>query len=141
MNAIQKQKMYRAMCVVAGLGIVAAGYAMYAHFATGGSFCNINAQFNCDIVNRGIYSELFGVPVAFFGLLSYVAILLFCIEQFRDHRRKIKLLLAALIGVAVGFSAHLAWISHVLLNTWCIVCLTSYALTAILAILFALAEI
>ena len=129
------------MCVFASLGILAAGYALYSHYASGSSFCNLNAQFNCDIVNRGVYSEFFGVPVAFFGLVAYAFILLLCVEQFRDHRRKIKLALALMLGIAVGFDAHLAWISHVLLNTWCIVCLTSYFITAVLAALFACAEI
>lgn len=44
-----------------------------AHYETSsaGSFCNIDDYWNCDRVNKSVFAEIFGVPVAILGFLYY----------------------------------------------------------------------
>lgn len=117
-------------------------YAAYIHFSTSiSSICNLNAQFNCDIVNKGLYSEVFGLPVAVLGLFGYLWFFALATQMLNYPQRHTKLLFAASIAFAVGFSLHLAWISNVLLATWCLVCVASYVCTLAIFGLFAWREI
>eukprot|EP01112_Ceratiomyxa_fruticulosa_P021350 TRINITY_DN7477_c0_g1_i1.p1 TRINITY_DN7477_c0_g1~~TRINITY_DN7477_c0_g1_i1.p1 ORF type:complete len:371 (+),score=63.24 TRINITY_DN7477_c0_g1_i1:113-1225(+) len=43
-------------------------YLVYGHYHTSSS-CDITPSFSCSVVNTSTYSELFGVPVAVFGVL------------------------------------------------------------------------
>ena len=122
--------------VAAVVGIVASGESILAHYSiVSSTFCTINATFNCDVVNKSEYSELFGIPVSVFGLIAYLAALLFSIWL---RLRKEERVLTGLLLLAVGgftFSLYLTSIEAFVLYTWCIVCLTSQA--SILAILIA----
>ena len=37
-----------------------------------GSFCNINDYWNCDRVNKSVFAEILGIPVAILGLFYYL---------------------------------------------------------------------
>jgi uncharacterized membrane protein len=56
---------------VAGMGVAA--YLVFIHFRGGQYFCG--GIGDCDYVNSSPYAVVLGVPVALFGLLTYVAIL------------------------------------------------------------------
>lgn len=141
LTGVKRLTAYKAMCVFAALGIIVAGYSLYTHFSLSSSFCNFGEKLNCDMVNRGTYSEMFGIPIAFFGIIAYIFQLVLAKEQITHPRRSIKLLLAASLGVALAFSAHLAWISSELLETWCVACIASYVITAALAGIFFVTEV
>lgn len=139
---VKHQTAYRAISILAILGLLTSIYATYLHFSSApSSICNINESFNCDIVNKGDYSEIFGVPVSVIGFFGYIWILALAREMLRDPRREIRLLFTATIAFAAGFQAHLAWISSQLLQTWCIVCIGSYVATFLILSLFIADEI
>ncbi|OGH68141.1 MAG: hypothetical protein A3C15_01980 [Candidatus Magasanikbacteria bacterium RIFCSPHIGHO2_02_FULL_50_9b] len=136
-----RRRAYQIIIAIAALGFLVAAYATVLHFQTGPStLCNLGEGFDCDKVNRGVYSEMWGVPVSVLGMAGYVIIALLARELLASPRRRLKILLAASIAFALGFSAHLAWISSALLATWCIVCIASYTCTAALAAVFAWGE-
>src|SRR3990167_9561955 len=55
------------------LGVFLSSYSfLHKQGFTSGAFCNINATFNCDVVNQGPYSEMFGIPVALIGIIGYL---------------------------------------------------------------------
>lgn len=121
---------YKIILTICAAGIIIATYATYLHFSSGSStLCNLGASFDCDKVNRGVYSEIWSVPVSVLGIAGYAIIALLAYEMSVRPRRRVKLLFAVAIAFAVGFSAHLAWISSVLLSTWCLVCIASYVCT------------
>eukprot|EP01112_Ceratiomyxa_fruticulosa_P021351 TRINITY_DN7477_c0_g1_i2.p1 TRINITY_DN7477_c0_g1~~TRINITY_DN7477_c0_g1_i2.p1 ORF type:complete len:100 (+),score=9.21 TRINITY_DN7477_c0_g1_i2:113-412(+) len=53
-------------------------YLVYGHYHTSSS-CDITPSFSCSVVNTSTYSELFGVPVAVFGVgfFHFIIILYF----------------------------------------------------------------
>jgi len=139
---VKHLRVYQGIKAISVLGLLISLYATYLHFSpSASSLCNFNAQFNCDVVNKGIYSEVFGVPVSILGALGYVWFFALAAEMIARPQRRIKLVLAASIAFAAGFSLHLAWISSVLLGTWCIVCIASYISTFGIFGLFAWREI
>jgi len=110
---------------IVGFGISGYSLAHHASFVSG-ALCNLNATFNCDIVNRGPFSELFGVPVALIGLVGYGFLIAgagMCLKRPEDVAARTFLLLAASGGLA--FSAYLTGLETFVLKTWCLLCLTS----------------
>ncbi len=130
------------------LALIGAGIAVYslAHksgFASG-SFCTIGTTFNCDIVNKGPYSELYGIPVALIGILGYGFLAMTAFLKLRSPADKTltKLLGLGTIG-GLGFSLYLTSIEAFVLQTWCLLCLTSQAIILtilVLTIIYAIRE-
>jgi uncharacterized membrane protein len=109
------------------LGLAVSGYSLAHHESfVSGAFCNLNGTFSCDIVNRGPFSTLFGVPVALIGLVGYgflIAAAAVCLARPDDRPARTFLFLTASGGLA--FSAYLTGIEAFVLKTWCLLCLTS----------------
>jgi protein-disulfide isomerase/uncharacterized membrane protein len=117
-----------ALAMVAGMG--ASLYLANQHLAVlcgETSICSVNETFDCDKVNTSSYSELFGIPVALYGLGFYFAIAYATVMR-RLGRAKLggfpRVLLVAGVG-AVAYSALLAWVSHSM-GTWCLFCISMY---------------
>ncbi|MBI4599068.1 hypothetical protein HY734_02635 [Candidatus Uhrbacteria bacterium] len=115
---------------VAGIAVAAVSLAHHGAFISG-SFCTIGQGFNCDIVNRGAYSEIFGMPVALIGVVGYVFLGLAAVLKLRtssDQSLSLFLLLAS--GGGFAFSLYLTGLEAFVLHTWCLLCLTSQTLMA-----------
>jgi uncharacterized membrane protein len=104
-----------------------------------GEFCNISATFNCDIVNQGPYSEIFGIPVALIGVVGYgfLAVAAFMKARQPDDKTLSLFILLASTG-ALGFALYLTGIEAFVLKAWCILCVMSQL---IIATIFTLAVI
>ncbi len=75
---MEKKKLLNWMQVLAVLGLLLSLYLIKNHY-TGiekGSACDFSETISCSLVNTSIYSELFNVPVALFGALWFVLLLL-----------------------------------------------------------------
>ena len=109
----------------AGLGIAGFSLAHKESFVSG-SFCTIGETFNCDLVNKGPYSEIFGVPVALIGVLGYLFLAAAAYLHLRNpnDRGYLVFLFVAAAG-GLGFSGYLTGIEAFVLHAWCILCLTS----------------
>ncbi len=107
------------------IGAVLSGLSLHSHYGTSATdYCDLNTMFNCDLVNRSVYSEFFGVPVALVGLLGYM--LLFVLFAQVGRRATIFRFLAATIGL--GFALYLAYIEAYVLAVWCLLCIGSLAM-------------
>ena len=56
------------------IGICISSYLIYYHYASKAGtegWCNINDQINCKNVIQSKYSEIFGIPLAVFGLVWF----------------------------------------------------------------------
>ncbi len=112
------------LCVL-GLALSAYSFLHNRSFIEG-SFCNLNSTFSCDVVNKGPYSTLLGVPVALIGILGYGFMLLGCVLKWRqpaDRSLTLFVLLASAGGIA--FSLYLTAIEAFILQVWCVICLLS----------------
>ncbi len=115
-----------------GLGIATYSFAHNQAFVSG-SFCTISDTFNCDIVNRGPYSQIGGISVALIGVVGYLFLLVASILKWRKPEEK-NLTLFLLLAAAGGFlfSLYLTGLEAFVLKTWCLFCLTSQAMIIII---------
>jgi uncharacterized membrane protein len=100
------------------------------------SFCAISQSLNCDTVSQSTYSVFWGVPVAVWGIIGYSFFLTLLIFAWPSKAEK-KRVWTVLFGVAAAFSVYsiiLAVISTYRIQSYCIMCILSYAVN--LALLF-----
>jgi uncharacterized membrane protein len=103
----------------------------------GSSGCNISETINCDIVNKGPLSEMFGIPVALYGVLFYLllAIVAYHIAFSQEKNNFIVKSLPYLSGFGLIYSLSLGSYVFYRLEAICPVCVASYI---VIAIIFAL---
>lgn len=122
-----------ACCLVGGM---LSTTSLRSHYSTSATdYCDLNATFNCDLVNRSTFSEFHGIPVAFVGLLGYI--LLFALSVMPARWATIFRFAAAIIGV--GFALYLAYVEAYVLAVWCLLCIGSLAMISTIAILAGIA--
>ncbi|MGO8793487.1 MAG: vitamin K epoxide reductase family protein [Candidatus Sulfotelmatobacter sp.] len=126
-TAAANRILFLLIALLALAGMVVSGISLQRHYATSATkFCDVGEKFNCDIVNRSEYSSVMGIPVAGIGVAGY-GVLLALASLYRSRRETpLRLLLAALAGLA--FALYLTYIEGYVLDTWCILCLTSLGL-------------
>lgn len=108
------------------LGMLVSAYLLYQHYKPStGSFCAISEYINCDIVNKSIYSEIFGVPVSVLGFLAYAVFFAASILVIKNYLRleRIVNILFAFAGVSLLFSFYLTYIEFFVLNAVCPFCI------------------
>jgi len=122
-----ERKLLRVIMAFSVVGLALSTYSLLHHESfVSGALCTFNATFDCDIVNRGPYSEIGGVPVALLGLFGYAFML--AAAFLRTKRPTDQSLLNFLLAVsagAVAFSFYLTGIEAFVLRAWCVVCITS----------------
>jgi len=113
--------------VLALAGVIVSSLALHVHYSTGTEPCDINAKWDCGIVNHSSYSMFFHVPVAALGVAGYLLLGLLAWV-----RRRGLLLLASL--VALGFALYLSHVEKDILEVWCLYCVISQGIIAILTL-------
>jgi len=106
------------IALLALAGIVVSALALQVHYSTATEPCDINAKWDCGIVNHSPFAEVLHIPVAAIGIAGYLALAGLAITR----RRR---LLALLAAVALGFSLYLTYIEKYVLEVYCIYCVTS----------------
>lgn len=122
------------IAILALAGMLVSAVSLERHYAKSASaFCDFGERFNCDIVNRSEYSTVMGIPVAAIGLAGYGV--LFALATVYRSRMQTPpyLLVAALAGL--GFAGYLTYVEGYVLETWCILCLSSLALITMITVL------
>jgi uncharacterized membrane protein len=123
-----------AIALLSSAGIAVSSVALYHHFGTAkSSFCDFGNSFNCDMVNRSIYSSVAGIPVALLGILGYMVLLLVSTVFRSKAEAPFTLLAASLAGL--GFALYLTYLEAFVLAVWCVLCLTSLTLIILIAAL------
>lgn len=114
-------------------GSLVASFALREHYNTELSPCSINERWDCGIVNHSPFSAVKGVPVAIVGIFGY-SLLAALAGRFPRITA-----LTALAGLI--FSLRLTYIEWKVLETWCIYCVSSQGIIALVAILSVAAAI
>jgi uncharacterized membrane protein len=128
-NAVRR--VFVAIAVLALAGIVVSSVSLHHHYGTSAtSYCDFGESFNCDIVNRSIYSTILGVPDALIGIVGYAALLALSTVYRAKSEAPAMLLIAAVAGLS--FALYLTYIEAFVLATWCILCLTSLTLIVLI---------
>ncbi len=118
------------------LGGTLSTVSLHNHYsASPTDYCDLNATFNCDLVNRSTYARFLGVPVALLGLLGYL--LLFALSLRASRLIASFRFVASLVGLA--FALYLAYIEAYILAAWCLLCIGSLAAISAITLLAGIA--
>jgi len=121
-----------AISLLAVVGMALSAVSLKNHYSGEKTeYCDLGDNFNCDLVNRSVYSRVGPVPVAAIGLVGYAA--LFALSRLRRRAAAALMLLGALAGLT--FALYLTYIEAYVLGVWCILCLGSLALIAGITVL------
>lgn len=108
-----------------GLGLSIYSFLHHESFVPG-TFCDLSATFNCDVVNRGVFSEILGVPVALLGIIGYLFIGLTTVLRLRDTTDPLLRTFAVVLALGgLAFTLYLTGLEAFVLHAWCIICLSS----------------
>ncbi|MEJ0053505.1 MAG: vitamin K epoxide reductase family protein [bacterium] len=124
-----------AILLAAFLGLADSVYLARSELSGAPLLCNIDGLSGCNLVAQSPYSQLFGVPLAVYGLGFYALLfILAALELAWSSSRLRKMLLAlTLFGVAVSLVSLL--LQLFVIQALCIYCAFSWAV-ALLAWLF-----
>lgn len=122
-----KRRVLIILLVVSVIGLAISGFSLAHHDSfVSGKFCTIGQTFNCDVVNKGAYSTIGGVPVALIGVIGYALLVIASALKIRQPNDKgLTLFLVASALGGLGFSAYLTSLEAFVLHAWCLLCLTS----------------
>jgi len=116
-----------ASIILVVIGLFISAYLVWAEVTNGQTICPQTGAFNCDLVQKSVYSRLAGIPVAILGLVGYLAILGTLLLEtripFLTERGRLLVLLMTLVGVL--FSGYLTAIEAFVLHAWCVWCVGS----------------
>jgi uncharacterized membrane protein len=113
---------------VAAAGIALTAYLLYTRETGGQLVCTTGG---CETVQSSRYAEIFGVPVAAFGLVTYVWLLV----TSWLHSELARGGQAAIALAACAFSTYLVFVQLHLIGAVCELCLVSDGLIALAAVL------
>ena len=116
------------LALLAIAGVVVSVLALRVHYSTETAPCSINEKWDCGIVNHSPYAVIGGVPVAAIGVAGYLLIGILALL-----RRRGLLLCASLVGMA--FALYLTQIEARVLGVWCLYCVISQGIIAVVTLL------
>ena len=116
------------------VGLFDSSYLTATHFSDTTLDCSIVK--GCDLVLQSPYSEIVGIPTAFFGILFYLTIFLLSVFILLNPEKK-KLVFKLASVASVGFLASLTFIylQAFVINAWCQFCILSAITSTIIFIL------
>ena len=117
------------------VGLVAAASSTYVHLQmitdpAYTSFCDINATVSCTQVYQSRYGTVYGVPVAFGGVVWFVGVILLSVaSRFSLSATTLRIggYLLAWSTVGLSVAMYMAYASFFVLQTICVLCLIVYA--------------
>ena len=118
------------------LGLIDSLYLTYLHsLVAGGGGCPTQnlPGLDCGEVLTSEQAELLGIPVAWFGVLGFIALFSLALDRYlnmdleRTYYNILLLPLTGLIGSAFGI--YLTYAEAFIIRQWCPFCLTAFALT------------
>ncbi|MEK7614772.1 MAG: vitamin K epoxide reductase family protein [Patescibacteria group bacterium] len=128
------KQLTHAISLCAVIGLVLSIYSLLHNAGlTDGTICTLNDTINCDVVNKGPFGKIAGIPVSLIGVIGYAFLLVAAQLKQRntsDRSLSVFLLLASLGGFA--FSLYLTSLEAFVLHAWCLICLTSQLLILII---------
>ena len=132
------QRVRQIIVALSLLGVGIAGYLSWTKFSDTDVFCG--GLGSCSSVQHSAYAYLMGIPVAYLGLLAYLAILAVAIFNLRATPEQQSWSDLLLFGLAVGgfaFSVYLTYTEIFILNEICPWCVASFLNLIIITVLAA----
>ncbi len=116
------------IAILALAGVVVSALALHVHYCTDTQPCSINEKWDCGIVNHSPFAEVAHIPVAAIGIAGYLALAGLALA-----RQRFLLFVGALVGL--GFALRLTFIEEFALQVWCLYCVISQGIIALITLL------
>lgn len=114
--------------ILALAGVAVSALSLHVHYCNDPQPCSINEKWDCGVVNHSPFAEIEHIPVAAIGIVGYLALV-----GLAFWRQRALVFLAALVGL--GFALRLTTIEELVLQTWCLYCVISQVLIALIVLL------
>ena len=118
------------------LGLIDSLYLTYLHHlvSEGGGCPTQNLPgLDCGEVLASEQAELLGIPVAWFGVLGFIALFSLALDRYLNmdlERTRYNVILLPLIGLSgSAFGGYLTYAEAFIIHQWCPFCLIAFALT------------
>ncbi|MCW5830706.1 MAG: thioredoxin domain-containing protein [Deltaproteobacteria bacterium] len=123
--------LYPAAVAVSAVAVIVSFYLTHLHTIRYtkellGSLCTISDVANCQITIESKYSELFGVPISNFAVITYVLIGVVALSGILDPKKALPRLLLAGGAFTTLVSLVMAYLSYAVLKTICPACTVLY---------------
>lgn len=120
------RKLNLSVLVLSIMGVINAGYLSWGKLTQNDIRCHPSLG-DCTSVNNSIYSEIYGIPVAYIGLAGYLIILVATVFslKFDDESTILSFAVLGMTLFGVLFSAYLTYIELAVLFAVCIYCVVS----------------
>lgn len=111
---------------IAGLGL--SGYLTYVHFNIDALVCSTGG---CEIVQSSQYSKMFGIPIAIFGLVMFVTLLVGIVlrEYLPEYADMIGTGIVVILLMAVLYWGYLSYLEANVIHAWCQWCVATSLVT------------
>lgn len=116
------------IAILALAGVAVSALSLHVHYCNDPQPCSINETWDCGIVNHSPFAEIAGIPVSVIGIAGYLAL-----AGLALWRQRALVFLAALVGL--GFALRLTFIEEFALQVWCLYCVISQAVIALITLL------
>jgi uncharacterized membrane protein len=116
------------IAILALAGVAVSALSLHVHYCNDPQPCSINETWDCGIVNHSPFAEIAHIPVAMIGIAGYLAL-----AGLAFWRQRALVFLCALIGL--GFALRLTFIEEFALGVWCLYCVISQAIIALISLL------
>ncbi len=128
---MRQRSFIKVLLVVIVLAIIDSAYLIALHYATTSTLCGLLGS-SCDVVNKSVYAEMFGIPVAVYGFVTFLLLLGLAIVVYRN-KTVVSLdispqyaagSMVILLSIGVAFGLFLMYIQKFVLQRWCLFCLS-----------------
>lgn len=127
MNLIRNNKFIFYSLILGFLGFIVATYLTILHFKNVLPPCSLTS--NCETVLTSQYASLFGIPIALFGSLFYIGVIVLCLLILTNYKKLFLNAFYLLVGSGFVVSLILIYIQAYLLNAFCQYCLAAEAIS------------
>jgi uncharacterized membrane protein len=127
-GSIELKTMRYVIAILALAGAIVSALALQVHYSTATEPCDINAKWDCGIVNHSPFAEIAHVPVAAIGIVGYLLLGGLALAKRRRW-------LAGLAVAALAFSLYLTRIEKYVLEVYCLYCVISLGIITVMTIL------
>lgn len=119
------KRLYQASLILVVLGILVSIYMTIYKLTDNTAMCLGNG--GCSLVNASPYSEIYGIPTGFMGVVGYAAILVLHLLENRNDfmRRNGTLLIFGLALTGFLFTLYLVYVEIAIIKALCPFCVTS----------------
>lgn len=93
--------------------------------------CQINSYWDCLKVSQSEYSQVFGLPISFLGIIGFIILIMFSSFKFNYQ----KYFLTVTSGLFLLFSLYLTFIEFFMIKSLCLFCLTIFLILLALFII------